>query len=177
MKINYKKYITFVLIFMIIQYILLITEWNYYLNMISYIQGYKFNFFKNYENEFILKLIITFTLGYIILLLFIFYYTDVFDINFKNFWFIVFLYFLWDIAYFCMFDKSKKYLPVILYDVLVVGGVCLLLTQYLLHNYYNILKNYTFLLFIFYLLTMIMFFYECYKYNPDLSNIKGVVLF
>jgi len=76
-----------------------------------------------------------------------------------------------------MFDKCKKYFPVILYDILVVGGVCLLLTQYLLHNYYDIFKNYISLLFILYLITMILFFYESYKYNPDLSNIKGVVLF
>jgi hypothetical protein len=145
--------------------------------MISYIQGYKFNFFKNAENEFILKRIFTFTLGYVILLLFTFYYIDVFDINFKNFWFIVFMYFMWDAAYFCMFDKSTKYVWLMLIDVLVVGGGCLLLTQYLLDNYYNILKNYTLLLFIFYLITMIWALYECYKYNPDLSNIKGIVLF
>ena len=177
MKINYEKYITFFLMFMIIQYILLITECNSYLDMISYIQGYKFNFVKNYENEFMMKRILIFTLGYILLLLFIFYYIDVFDINFKNFWFIVFIYFMWDVSYISMFDKSTKYLPVLLYDGLVVGGGCLLLTQYLLYNYYNILKNYTLLLFIFYFITMILFFYKCYKYNPDLSNIKGIALF
>ena len=84
---------------------------------------------------------------------------------------------MWDVAYFCMFDKSTKYLPVLMYDVLVVGGVCFVLAQYLLKNYYDILKNYTPLLFIFYFITMIWFLYECYKYNPDLSKIKGIVLF
>ena len=178
MKINYEKYITFFLIFMIIEHILLITEWHYCLDMISYIQGYKFNFYKNSENEFKIITPLTLTGGYVILLLFIFYYIEnIFDINFKNFLFIVFLYFLWDFAYLCFFDKAIKYLPVLLYDIFVVGGVCLLLTQYLLNNYYDILKNYTLLLFIFYFITMILFLYECYKYNPDLSNIKGISLF
>lgn len=153
---------------MIIQYILLITEWNYYLNMISDIQGYKFNFYKNEKNEFIIKLIVTFFIGYIILLLFIFYYIDVFNINFKNFWFIVFIYFLWDSAFFLMFDKGVYHWPVLLFDMFVVGGFCIVITQYIINNYYNILKNYTPLLFIIYLLTMLLFFYECYKYNPDL---------
>ena len=102
---------------------------------------------------------------------------DVFDMNFKNFWFIVLLYSLWDAAIFFMFDTSTKFLSVMLYDIFVVGGICLLLTQYLLYNYYNILKNYTLLLFIFYFITMIWFLYECYKYNQDLSNIKGITLF
>jgi hypothetical protein len=146
--------------------------------MISYIQGYTFNFFKNRENELKIVTPFTATVGYVTLLLIIFYYLDnVFDINVKNLFFVVLIYFVWDFAFLCMFEKSTKYLTVILYDIFVVGGVCLLLTQYLLNNYYNILKNYTPLLFIFYFITMILFLYECYKYNPDLSNIKGIALF
>jgi hypothetical protein len=38
MKIDYKYLITFILIFMSIQYILVVTELNYYLNMVSDIQ-------------------------------------------------------------------------------------------------------------------------------------------
>ena len=69
------------------------------------------------------------------------------------------------------------YYKVLLFDIFIVGGFSIILTKYLLDNFYDILKKYIPLLFIFYLLTMIMFYYESYKYNPDLSNIKGVVLF
>ena len=169
------KNITFMLIFMIIQHILLITEWKYYLDMISHIQGEKFNFFKN--ERFTITIVFIFTIGYITLLLIMMYYTDVFTINLKSLIFILVLYGFWDLAYYVMFDKAEKFSLVLLYDILVVGGVCLLLTQYIFNNYYNILKNYTFVLVIFYFTTMVLFFYEFYKYNPDLSNIKKYVLF
>jgi len=53
----------------------------------------------------------------------------------------------------------------------------MVISQYILYNYYDILKKYIPLFFIFYILTMVWFFYEIYKYNPDLSNIKGIVKF
>jgi hypothetical protein len=81
----------------------------------------------------------------------------------------------WDGALFSLFDKAVPHLPVILYDILIVGAGGMAISQYILYNYYNILKNYIPLLFILYLLTMMWFFYVSYKYNPDLSNIKGFV--
>ena len=83
----------------------------------------------------------------------------------------------WDVCLFSCFDKGVYHWPVQIYDILVVGGVCMVISQYIIYNYYNILKNNIPILFIIYLITMFLFFYKWYKYNPDLSNIKGVVLF
>ena len=178
MKIDYKHVVVFILIFMIFQYILIISELNSYLNMVSNIQGYKFNWYKNLENNFTFKNINLFTTGYILFVYFCYYYI-IFPKKsiLEGFIFISFITALWDICLFSLFDKALKYYPLLLYDTFIVGGLCMVISQYILYNYYDILKKYIPLLFIFYILTMAWFFYEVYKYNPDLSNIKGVVLF
>jgi hypothetical protein len=178
MKIDYKHFICFFLVFMICQYLLVISEWNYYLDMITNIQGYKFNCYKNLDSKFTLKNLILWSFGYFFLTIFIYYYI-IFPKKtcIEGFIFMAIMYVLWDLCLFSLFDKAVKHLPVLLYDIFVVGGVCMVISQYIVYNYYDILKNYIPLLFIFYLITMIWFFYEPYKYNPDLSNIKGVVLF
>jgi len=51
MKIDYKNFIVFVMIFMILQLFLCITEIIPYSNMISDIQGYKINYFKTINNK------------------------------------------------------------------------------------------------------------------------------
>jgi hypothetical protein len=146
--------------------------------MISDIQGYRINFYKNKKNEFILKNIILFCFIYLLLSFVFYYYLIILKKGyFESFLLIIFIYAFWDLCFFFMFDKGIYHWPVQLFDIFIVGGFSIVLTKYLLDNFYDILKNYTFLLFIFYLLTMIMFFYKCYKYNPDLSNIKGIVLF
>jgi hypothetical protein len=165
---------------MILQYIFLITEWNEYSNMISDIQGYKYNFYKNLENNFNFKNIIIFIFGYILFVYGIYYYYyTIFSKKslFEGFKFIVVLYLLWDVCLFTMFDKGVKYYPLLFYDVFVVGGVCMFISQVILQNYFDILQKYIPLLVILYFSTMIWFFYENYKYNPDLSNVKGIVLF
>lgn len=174
---KYKHFWCFFLIFMILQYLLLITEWNSYLNMVSDIQGYKFNFYKNLDNNFTLKNIIIFIIGYIPLLVFLYYYMILPKKAFlEGFIFISVMAALWDICLFSLFDKAVSYAPLLLYDIVVVCGVCMVVSQYILYNYYDILKKYIPLLFIFYILTMIWFFYVCYKYNPDLLY-KRVVVF
>lgn len=178
MKIDYNHLITFVLIFMIIQYIFLCIELKYYLNMISDIQGYRFNLYKNEKNEFTLKNIIVISFIYLLLSFIFYHYLITIKKSYIESFFIVsVLYSSWDLGLFCMFDKSVYYYKVLLFDIFIVGGFSIVLTKYLLDNFYDILKKYIPLLFIFYLLTMIMFYYENYKYNPDLSNIKGVVIF
>jgi hypothetical protein len=174
----YTKFLVFFLVYMILEYILLISEWFPYLNMISNIQGYKFNWYKNLNNNFNLKNILIYFLAYIILLYVIYYYIIKNKKSyFEGFLFTSFIYGMWDICLFSCFDKAVKYLPLLCYDTFVVGGIKMVITQYLLYNYYDILKKYIWLLFIFYILTMLLFFYVCYRYNPDLSNIKGIVLF
>jgi len=178
MKIDYKHVLVFILIFMIFQYILLISEWNSYLNMVSDIQGYKFNLYKNLENNFTFKNSIVFTMGYIVFIYFIYYYIILTKKSLlEGFLFSSFIALMWDACIFCLFDKGVKYYPLLLYDTFIVVGVCMVISQYILYNYYDVLKKYIPLLFVFYISTMIWFFYKFYKYNPDLSNIKGIVIF
>ena len=92
--------------------------------------------------------------------------------NYKYF-FTFFLVFM-IIQYILLVTERDYYL---LYDTLIVGGGCMALTQYILYHYYDILKRYRPILLVGYLCTMFYFFYTAYKYNPDLSNLKGVVLF
>ena len=172
-----NNFLLFFIIYMIIQYLLCITEIFPYLNMISHIQGYKFNFYKNLDNNFTFKNIIIVTIGFI-LLYFIYYYIILNNKSLlEGFIFLSFIYFMWDICLFSCFDKATKYWPLLLYDIFIVGGLCMLISQYLYKKYYNILNKYIFILFILYLLTMLWFLYEVYRYNPNLSNIKGYVLF
>lgn len=178
MKIDYKHFITFVLIFMTIQIIFCITELSPYLNMISNIQKYKTNCFKTIYNDFTLKWIFIFTIFSYLSLLFAYYYIIIPKKSLiEGFIFFSFLFMYWDINYLISFDKGVHHIPVILYDIFITGGLCMVISQYILYNYYDILKKYIPVLFIIYLLTMFLGVYECYKYNPDLSNIKGVVLF
>ena len=161
---------------MIFQYILLITEWKYYLDMCSDIQGYKYNWFKSKDNK--LRLI-PLLIHSFIYLLFIFILSrllgeKIFKINLYSFLFIVIIYSMWDFAYYIMFDKALKHLPVLLYDVFIVGGLCLVLTQFIFNKFYKILEKNIPILVLLYFVTMFLFFYVCYKYNPDVSNITGV---
>jgi len=96
---------------------------------------------------------------------------------FEGYLFVAFLTIMWDIALFSCFDKAVNHLPVLLYDIFIVGAGGMLISQYIIYNYYDILKKNIPLLFILYLLSMIWFFYSWYKYNPDLSNIKRIVFF
>ena len=179
MKIDYKKFLIFGLLFMIFEYLLMIIEIRPYANMLSKIQKYKINFFKNDKNEFILKNIFIYSFLYLFLYTFVIYYYII-EPNknlLEGFIFGSFLCAIGDIFLFSCFDKAVYHYDILLYDIFVVGGFCVLISQYLFTNYYYILKNYIPLLFIIYLITMIWFFYECYKYNPDLSNINGIVLF
>ena len=68
------KAIVFILVFMIFQYILMITELTPYLNMTSRIQGPKFNFFKDKDNNFKYILNFGFSFGFIIFSYFLYYW-------------------------------------------------------------------------------------------------------
>ena len=178
MKIDYNHLLTFVLLFMTTQYVFMSIEWKYYLDMLSDIQRYKFNFYKNEKNEFILKNIIIYIFIYFLLSIILYYYIIKSNKSlFEGFFFIILVYTAWDLALFSCFDKGVYYWPIQLFDIFITGGLSIIITKYILNNFYDTLKKYIPLLFIFYLITMFWFFYECYKYNPDLSNIKDIVLF
>ncbi len=161
---------------MVFHYILLITEWKPYLDMCSDIQGYKYNFFKSQDNKLRLIPLIIFTLGFFIMVPGFSYFLGekLYKINLVSFLFIIFVYAAWDFSYYTMFDKAQKHLPVLLYDTILVGGLCLLLTQFIFNKYYKILEKNIPILVLLYFVTMFLFFYVCYKYNPDLSNISGI---
>ena len=171
-----KKLLIFVLLFMIFEYILVITEWKPYLNMCSDIQGYKYNWFKSQDNKLRLIPLIIFSLGYFTMVICFSYFLGekLYKINLVSFLFIIFVYAFWDFAYYVMFDKALKHLPVILYDIFIVGGLCLVLTQFIFNKFYKILEKNIPILILLYFVTMFLFFYVCYKYNPDVSNITGV---
>ena len=161
---------------MIFQYILLITEWKYYLDIYSDIQGYKYNWFKSKDNKLRLIQVLTFILGYITML-FMFNKIlgeKIFNINLVSLLLIISWYSFWDLGYYLMFDKALKHLPVILYDIFIVGGLCLVLTQFIFNKYYKILEKNIPMVVLLYFVTMFLFFYVCYKYNPDISNINGI---
>jgi hypothetical protein len=171
-----KKLLIFVLLFMIFEYILLITEWKPYLDMYSDIQGYKYNFFKSQDNNLRLIPLIIFSINYPMFLFILsrFLGEKIFKINLVSFLFIVLLYGMWDFAYYIMFDKALKHLPVLLYDIFIVGGLCLVLTQFIFNKFYKILEKNIPILVLLYFINMFLFFYVCYKYNPDVSNITGI---
>jgi hypothetical protein len=171
-----KKLLIFVLLFMVFQYILVITEWKPYLNMCSDIQGYKYNWFKSQDNKLRLVPLIIFSLGYFTMVICFSYFLGekLYKINLVSFLFIIFVYAFWDFAYYVMFDKALKHLPVILYDIFIVGGLCLVLTQFVFNKFYKILEKNIPILILLYFVTMFLFFYVCYKYNPDVSNITGI---
>jgi len=171
-----KKLLIFILLFMIFEYILLITEWKPYLDMCSEIQGYKYNWFKSQDNKLKLIPLLIHSFFFLVLLFVLsrFLGEKIFKINLVSFLFIVLIYGMWDFAYYIMFDKALKHLPVLLYDMIVVGGLCLVLTQFIFNKFYKILEKNIPVLILLYFVTMFLFFYVCYKYNPDISNITGI---
>ena len=171
-----KKLLIFILLFMIFEYILLMTECKPYLDMCSDIQGYKYNFFKSQDNNLRLIPLIIFSINYPMWLFILsrLLGEKIFKINLVSFLFIVLIYGMWDFAYYIMFDKALKHLPVLLYDMIVVGGLCLVLTQFIFNKFYKILEKNIPILVLLYFVTMFLFLYVCYKYNPDISNITGI---
>jgi hypothetical protein len=171
-----KKLLIFTLVFIIFQYIFLITELHPYLNMCSDIQGYKYNWFKSQDNKPRLIPLIIFTLGYPVMLLIFYYFLreKLYKINLYSFLFIVLMYTFWDFGYYIMFDKALKHLPVLLYDIFIVGGLSLVLTQFIFNKFYKILEKNIPILGLLYVTAMFSFLYVSFKYNPDVSNITGI---
>jgi hypothetical protein len=175
MKINYERLIVFILLFMITQYILLWVETKPYLDMASEIQGYKFNFYKNEKNEISLKQPLVHTIVYLALVLFFYLYFKFDEISYIDAFIIIVTYYtLWDSCLYIMFDKGVYHWKVLLYDIFVVGGGGIVLTKYIINNYYKFMNIP--LLFIIYLITMINFLYKLYKYNPDIKFTKVVLV-
>ena len=162
------KVLVFSLVFMIVQYLLILSEWRTYSDMLSDIQTYTFNFYRNEKGEFIHKNIIIYTIVYFLISIFIYYYMILPKKGyFEIFLFVSTLYAAWDAALYLCFDKGDKYPGVLAYDTFVVGGVGLTLAAYLFYNFYDILRAYLPLLVVAYFASMGWFLYDTYLYaNP-----------
>lgn len=170
-----KKLLIFVLLFMIFEYIFLAIEWKPYLDMYTDLQGYKYNWFKT-DNKLDLIRTLIFSWGYF---LFVWVFglilgNKLYTLNISSILLIVWLWVTWSFAYFIMLKRGSKHLPILLVDILLTGVACLLLTQFIFNKFYKILEKNIPILVLLYFVTMILFFYVCYRYNPDLSNINGI---
>ena len=161
---------------MVFQYILLITEWKPYLDMCSDVQGYKYNWVKSKDNKLKLNPSLIMTIGYICFLygMYKIIGKKLYNINLISLTLIIFLYFMTDNVYYVMFENTSKHLPVLFYDIFIVGGLCLVLTQFIFNKFYKILEKNIPILGLLYFVTMFLFLYVSYKYNPDISNITGI---
>ena len=170
-----KKLLIFILLFMIFQYILLITEWKPYLDMYSDIQGYKYNWFKS-DNKLDLIRTLIFSWGYVIMMwgFEISVGNKLYTTNASSLSIIVSLWSTWGFAYYIMLKKATNHVRILLYDFFVTGVICIILTQFIFNKFYKILEKNIPILVLLYFVTRFLFFYVCYKYNPDLSNINGI---
>jgi len=161
---------------MMFEYILMIIEWKYYLDIYTDLQGYKYNWFKSEDNKLKLNSSLIMTFGFLLTIIgfSVFLGEKLYKVNLVSFLFIICIWTTWDFAYYIAFEKATKHLPIFLYDIFIVGGLCLVLTQFIFNKYYKILEKNIPILILFYFGTMFLFFYVCYKYNPDVSNITGI---
>ena len=165
MKIDWNHLFVFLCVFLILQYVLCISELDSYSDMVSDIQTSKLNYMT-------IKWIAVVSIGYIIFGAFLYYYMiHPTKLYIEGFVFLSAMYLLWDGALFFLFDRASKHLLILLYDVFIVGGVGMIAAMYILNNYYSILKSYTVPLLCCYIASMCWYLYECYKYNPDLSKL------
>ena len=157
--------IVFALVALTIQYLLCISEWDSYSDMVSDIQGYRYNFYKDVNNNFSLKDTIILTLGYIGFVL-IFYYYIIFDKRsyLEAYIFGLIISLLWDGAILTMFVKAENHIPILAYDACIVGAGGLVLATYLFNNFYEILLANIFPLIIAYYASMGWFLHTAYLY-------------
>lgn len=158
----------FSLVFISLQYLLMITEWDKYSDVASDIQGYRFNFFKTKTGELALMRPWVFTVAYILLGLMLYIYCAMKKMLYvEAFIFVTLMYLLWDGCLFTMFDDGMNHLSLLFYDALVVGGVGIVSSLYIFNTFGNILRSYIPLLVVIYFLTMYAFLYKAWSYNKN----------
>jgi hypothetical protein len=173
MKVDWMKVLVFSLTALILQYLLCISEWTSYSDMVSDIQGYKYNFYRDVNNNFSLKDTLILTFGYIGFVLF-FYFCIIIDKRsyLLAYFFGIIISLLWDVAILTMFAKAENHIPVLAYDAFVVGAGGLTLAAYLFYNFYDILRANLPLLIVAYFASMGWFLYDNYVYSnppPDFA--------
>jgi len=172
------KIIIFSLLYIILIINLFYIEITSYFNMYTNIIGYKLNVFKNLNGNFNIRFILNWVLAVAILIFL--QYNYIIKENkslIEGFIFGFLLFAIWNLSILsCSFDKSFPYLLTICYDT-IMGGSIILISQYLIYNYYDVLEKNIWLLLLLFIISIFWYFYYSYQYNPDLSNIKGIVLF
>ena len=160
---------------MTFEYIFLAIEWKPYLDMYTDLQGYKYNWFKT-ENKLDLLRTLTFSWGYFIFMWIngIILGDKLYTPNKSSILLIIWLWVTWTFAYYVMLKRGLKHLPILMVDTLLTGVTCLLLTQFVFNKFYKILEKNIPILGLLYFVTMFLFLYVSYKYNPDISNITGI---
>jgi hypothetical protein len=158
----------FSLLFISLQYILLLTELDKYSDVATDIQGYRFNFYKTRDGNFTPLRAFIYTFGYIIVALFLYRYCINTNMSYpESFIFVSLIYSMWDFCFINTFDKALNHLPVLSYDILVLGGLGMVTTMYIFNNFYPTLKTYLPLLVLFYFATMGVFLYKSWEYNKN----------
>jgi len=128
---------------MILQHLLLATEISYFANMIHAVQ--------NKSPTFVLQALGSYLLLYGIIVFLLDHYVIEKDGSLREAFLLgAALFIISDFTMYTLFEKSRPYLPLFIYDVLLVGGGCAAATTYLVKNYYKSIEQYNILLFITY---------------------------
>lgn len=147
-------HVVFALVFMIIQYPLLISEVTPYCDAISDMRQSRFSLF-NVRN------ILTYTLGYFILGIVLSLHRLYVSTEFVCLT-ALFFYAPWDVCLFISFDQGPKHWTILAYDTLMLGIVCTWVSFYIVDNY----KLNVPVLVVLYFIAMGAFLYRMHVYTP-----------
>lgn len=147
---------------MTIQNILIYFEFYYYFGMTWDIENRKANYFESWSS--FLKMVVSYILFYASVL-FLFNMNHGMSVLY-SFILGVVVYAVADVNVYALFDTSSKYIPVLLCDIFVLGGLQFALTTYLMKNYQDLFKN-LYIGIIGFTITSIVLAYRAYSYGKN----------
>jgi hypothetical protein len=96
--------------------------------------------------------------GYVLVSMFVYKYVILTNMKYvESFFFLSFIYLIWNTCYVQSFNNVLSKIPLLAYDTFVVGGVGMIMALYLFNNYRNTLSLPV--LFIMNALSICLFFY------------------
>ena len=154
-----KDFLIIFNIFSIIQYLLCSTETLLgYSTIATDIQGYKFKFFHDEKGNFTFVRLSIYLFGYVIVSMFVYKYVILTKMKYlESFFFLSFIYLIWDACYVQSFNNVLSKVPLLAYDIFVTGGLAMVASIYLFNNYRTTLSLP--ILFILNALSISLFFY------------------
>jgi hypothetical protein len=165
-----NKYIEFTLIYLTIQNLLLIIEYDHFFTtMISDIQN------RPFDGSSTLKLFLRSLILYIIvygsmIYLFTKYIYETASYS-EAFIFGSIMYIVADLGnIYGMFKKAQKYLLILLFDIFIVGGLCLTVSLYVSRNFSTIISKNALLLLVAFISSFSYFIY--YSYTTTKEKLK-----